>query len=129
MQEPHEFQDLTAIPTERRRYFRPAWFRDLLTAKLSLGDTFWIGNFGTALITVPVMMLFILLARIFLSPAMAGLVSAAAMMAISAYFLALTGAVFRTALPRREVGGWRWAGVAITFANAVGATFIALALV
>ena len=129
MQEPHEFKDLTAVPTERRRYFRPAWFRDLLTAKLSLGDTFWIGNFGTALITVPAMMLFILLARVFLSVELAGLVSAAAMMAIALYYLALTGAVFRTALPRPEVGGWRWAVVAITLANAIGSLFIALALI
>ncbi|MFZ1468008.1 MAG: hypothetical protein WAT09_03415 [Paracoccaceae bacterium] len=128
MQKPHEFDDLTAIPAERRRYFTPAWFRDLLAARLSLGDTFWIGNFGTALITVPAVMLFVLLARVFLDPGMAALVSGLAMMAIAVYYAVLALAVLRTALPRSEVGGWRWVGVACTLAIAVGTALLALVL-
>lgn len=128
MQKPHEFKDLTAVPPERRRYFTPGWFRKLLAAKLSFGDTFWIGSFGTALFFVPGMVLLVLLARIVFSVSMAALVSGAAMLALALYYAALAVAVFRTALPRTDVGGWRWAGVAVTIALTVGTGFLALAL-
>jgi hypothetical protein len=41
----------TDVP--RRTYFTPRWFANLLSARLSLGDMFWAGLFGTALFFVP----------------------------------------------------------------------------
>jgi len=38
----------------RKEIFRPKWFGQLLRGELSLGDTFWIGNFGVALVFVPI---------------------------------------------------------------------------
>ena len=71
MQDKDDFAKLTATLAERRRYFTLDWFRDLLGARLSLGDTFWIGTYGTALIYVPGTVLLVLLARIALPPAAA----------------------------------------------------------
>lgn len=44
------------------RIFRPDWFRDLLSARLSLGETFWAGNYGTALFHQPVIVMLSVLA-------------------------------------------------------------------
>ena len=126
MKEPHEFQDLTAVPVERRRYFTPAWFGDLLAARLSLGDTFWIGTFGTALFFVPAMVLLVLLARIALSANLASLLSGGALLALAAYHTAVAVAVLRTARARPDVGGWRWAGVVVSCAIAGGTALLAL---
>lgn len=38
----------------RKEIFRPKWFGRLLKGELSLGDTFWIGDFGVALVFVPI---------------------------------------------------------------------------
>ncbi len=126
MQDKDDFAKLTATLAERRRYFTPDWFRDLLGARLSLGDTFWIGTYGTALIYVPGTVLLVLLARIALPPAAAAALTGLAFALLAVYHAALGRAVWRTALPRPEVGGWRWAGLAIALISAAGFAFYAM---
>jgi hypothetical protein len=121
-----EFEDLTAVALERRKIFRPEWFRDLLAARLGLGDTFWIGNYGVALVFVPLFFFIGLVAPAFfgqqayafLYPSFAGL--------SAIYQFCLIRAVFICARRTPEVGGWRWVGVAFTVLNFATSALLAL---
>lgn len=117
--------DLGLIMAERRRYFTPSWFADLLSARLGLGDTFWIGNYGTALIFVPMGMLLVLPGRLVLPPAGATWLIALWFALVALFFLALTVAMLRLALRTPAAGGWRWLGVVLTASNAVSAALLA----
>ena len=113
-----EYDDLTRSIAERRRIFTPHWFGDLLSGRLGLGDTFWIGNYGVALIIVPILVLVPLLTAIFLGPGAHRIVSLVLYGALTVYLVLLTRAVLRTARRVPEVGGWRFAGIAITVIQA-----------
>ncbi|MDW3117721.1 hypothetical protein [Roseovarius pacificus] len=110
--------DLAAVNAERRHYFKPRWFVDLLSARLSVGDTFWIGGYGTALIFVPVGFVMLLVARIFLSAPQVANMLGILITFMALFHVALLTAVFRTALHNPQVSAWRWVGVLITLANA-----------
>jgi hypothetical protein len=126
MTQKDDYELLTETMSERRRYFTPAWFADLLAGRLSLGDTFWIGNFGTALVFVPAQVLLIVLAGLLLPAPWGMRLASIGAWALAAFHLALLRAVLKTALPRHDTGGWRWAGVAITALIAAGSISTAI---
>lgn len=110
--------DTAAIAAERQRYFTPRWFMELLTARLSLGDTFWIGSYGTLLVIVPLGTALLLIAQWVLSPGQFRYVTNGTVTVMALYHAALLTAVVRTALRAPQVGGWRWLGVLIALFNA-----------
>ncbi|KPP93792.1 MAG: Triose-phosphate Transporter family [Rhodobacteraceae bacterium HLUCCA08] len=110
----NEFDDLARPADDRRDIFRPAWFGRLLRARLGLGDTFWIGNIGVALVFVPVTVLVGVLASLVLSDRALDLVLAALLVGLCAYQIVLTRAVWIVARRTPEVGSWRWVGLALT---------------
>ncbi|MFV0358343.1 hypothetical protein [Tropicimonas sp.] len=120
-------QELTGIERARRGIFSRDWFGQLYRGELSLGDTFWIGNFGTALVLAPAIFagyvaLIVLGAGAAVWPWFLGLTATA----VFVHFAFLACAVFIAATQAPEAGGWRWAGVAITVANAAGAALFAI---
>lgn len=112
----------------RRSYFTPRWFADLLSARLSLGDTFWAGGFGTALIFVPLGFIIFFLAFSLLPAAQYRWVNGGWIALLALFYVVLTTAVFRTARRTPEVGAWRWVGVLVILANAVGLTLFAMTI-
>ena len=117
--------DLATIAAARRRYFTPRWFGDLLAARLSLGDTFWIGTYGTALIFIPIGFVLLVLTMIFLPPEQVANMLSIWLAFIAVFYVVLLTAVFRTALRTPQVGAWRWVGVFIALVNAAAAVFYA----
>lgn len=110
-----ENKDLEQVIDQRREIFRPAWFKKLLAGKLGLGDTFWIGNFGIALVFVPILFLFATVLLAFASDdALLNLSLAIVSALMTIYYTLLVRAVFRAAKRTPEVGGWRWVGVGYT---------------
>ncbi|MFI0396318.1 hypothetical protein [Paracoccus jiaweipingae] len=106
------------LQSDRARYFTPRWFAELLSARLSLGDTFWIGNFGTALLIVPVTIILLLLPQMVAIPPRAQTALLGLWLAVLCGFaLFLLVAVTRVALRTPSVGGWRWAAVGVTALN------------
>lgn len=110
--------ELDRIQAERHGYFTPQWFGRLLRGDLSIGDTFWIGNYGVALVTIPASFLIALLTRIAGEP-----VYLWAMIAVSAlfalYHLALIRAVWITLRKAQRRSIWGYVGLVLTTANAV----------
>lgn len=123
---PSEFDDLTAVAIDRQKVFRPAWFRDLLGARLGLGDTFWIGNIGVGLVFVPLFFVISLVAQSLADAPVAAVLFPVFASFMALYHLLLTRAVFLCARRTPVVGGWRWVGVAVTFANFATSTAWAL---
>ena len=54
-------QELRAIHAARHRSFTPRWFAALFGGRLGVGETFWMGNLGVALVVVPVALVILLL--------------------------------------------------------------------
>ena len=75
---------------------------------------------------VPATVLIAILAGLFLPQPGARLVVGAVLACLAVYFAVLALAVLKTALPRPEIGGWRWVGVALTASNAMMAAFLAV---
>lgn len=111
-------QELDRTHAERHRYFTLSWFGRLLRGDLSLGDTFWIGNYGIALFTVPFGTLLALVARM-ISEATFGSFLMACGGVLALYHLTLTRAVWLTARRTPSAGGWRWVGVVLSLLNAL----------
>jgi hypothetical protein len=87
--------------------FSPGWFRELLAGRLSLGDTFWIGNYGTALFHQPLVVFLLILP-------VPKVVPAAVLALLALYELALARAVM-LARPKVETPlGWKIVGVLLT---------------
>ena len=93
--------------------------------RLGLGDTFWIGTYGVPVMAVFVAAgLFCVLLILRWLPGLRGILDTpqpwiVALALLSAvYFLLLTRAVWITARRCPEVGGWRWAGLALTAVQA-----------
>jgi len=103
----------------RSTYFTPRWFADLLSARLSLGDTFWAGLFGTALFFVPAGFILFFMASLLFDPTVLSLLSGLFLAIMALFHMALTTAVFRTARRAPQVGAWRWVGVLLALINAV----------
>lgn len=107
------------IAEERRYIFTPAWFKDLLGARLSLGDTFWIGNIGTALIYVPGSFLLTVLGPLLLPLPLSLIFLGAVYVALACFFVALSFAMFRVARATPTAGLWRWVGFGLTTLHAL----------
>ena len=118
----HE-NDLDGIQAEKKRHFTPRWFMDLLNARLSLGDTFWLGAVGVTLIFSPALFIFGYTLPLIFFPMSGNLLLNILLGVITVYYAVLTTAVFRTAVRTPDVGGWRWVGVAIVFLQTLNLAF------
>lgn len=102
------------IQAERRKYATLRWWRSVLAGLETLGETFWTGNYLSALVVVPlIVMLLVIPPLIPLGAALLGL--------YGLFLLALTTAVAR-ASPKG--GGWTWwklPAVLLTLLNAATA--------
>ena len=103
---------------EKMRLFTRAWFAALLRGKRSTGETFWVGNYGTALFHQP------LLAVLLVMP-ISESIPAALAICLSLYQLALMVAVLRSSPAVPTPLGWKVTGVIVTLGHA--ALFAALA--
>ncbi len=109
----------------RRRHFTPRWFYDLATARLDLGETFWVGNVGASLIFIPAGFAVVAPAAFISADAVrVALVAVLALLAL--YSLVVATALARLSL-RASAGGWGWAGVAVTALLAAGYALAAVA--
>lgn len=114
----------------RKELFRPKWFGQLLKGELSLGDTFWIGNFGVAFVFVPISFAVMLLMTVFgISDQNQAIALSVIAAFLAVYWAALTRAVFKTALRTPQVGGWRWIGVGYTALQFAAVTIFTLILI
>jgi hypothetical protein len=100
------------------KIFTPAWFSALLRGALPTGETFWAGNYGTALFHQPLVALLVVLPIPRLIPALFWA-------ALTLYQLALTSAVIRSRPGVPTPLGWKLAGIAVTLAH--GGLFASLA--
>lgn len=98
--------------SDTSQIFRPQWFRDLLSGRLSLGETFWVGNYGTALFHQPAIVFLAILP-------VPRLVPAIALMLLAFYQIALTRAMVMAnpKVPTPKV--WKVIGTLITLGFAV----------
>ncbi|NBB81491.1 MAG: hypothetical protein GVY36_18970 [Verrucomicrobia bacterium] len=113
----------------RKEIFRPKWFGQLLRGELSLGDTFWIGNFGVALVFVPISFaVMLLMTTLGINEQIQSIALGVIAAFFALYWAALTRAVFKTALRTPQVGGWRWLGVGYTILQLAAVTIFALIL-
>lgn len=97
-------------PTEIR-LFTPQWLRALLRGERATGETFWVGNYGTALFHQPVMAMLLVLPISEAIPAILAI-------ALVLYQLALTVAVARSKPGVPTPFGWKLAGIAMTLVHA-----------
>lgn len=94
-------------PPESSRIFRPDWFRDLLAGRLSLGETFWAGNYGTALIHQP------LVAFLTVLP-VPRIIPAAVLIVLVIYQILLTRAMVLAQPKVPTPIGWKIVGTLVT---------------
>lgn len=118
--------ELDAIETERRGFFSRDWFARLLSGRMAVGDSFWMGNFGVALALVPVLFM-IALALAVVAPGAMTVGLALALLLTGIYRLALLRALW---ISLRRAGwrplGWGIAGLVLTAAIAAGELGFAL---
>lgn len=100
------------LPEDRGRQFTPGWFRDLFAARLSFGETFWMGHMGLALISGPFIGAAIMLA----SPSVRAGVTAVILLLAALVQTGVMQAVIRRGMQVQGLGGWRWAGMAVSIA-------------
>ena len=96
------------LPEDRARQFTPGWFRDLFAARLSFGETFWMGHMGLALVSGP----FIGAGIMLTSPAARAGTVAVVLLLAALVQSAVTQAVIRRGMQVQGLGGWRWVGMA-----------------
>ncbi|TKZ21586.1 hypothetical protein FAP39_05640 [Shimia litoralis] len=99
------------IEQDKTGMFRPAWFSALLKGQLPLGETFWVGNWGTALFHQPLLALLVVLP---LPSAVPGVLA----VLLACFELALVRAVLIAKPGVPTPVGWRVAGVIVTLAIA-----------
>ena len=104
---------LDAIRAERTRIFSRQWFRDLLAGRLGPGDTFWLGNYGTAMVIVPLVMLLAMILAISAPAAMPSTLAAIAAL-VGLYRITILRALVVTTRAAAGPNGWRWTGVVWT---------------
>ncbi|WP_299424211.1 hypothetical protein [uncultured Shimia sp.] len=101
--------------------FTPKWLQAVLRGERPSGETFWVGNYGTALFHQPLMALLLVLP---INEAIPGVLAAL----LALYELALTVAVARSRPGVPTPLGWKIAGVLVTLGHAALFTFLALSL-
>lgn len=110
-----------AILEERRGHFKLQWFSDLLSARLGLSETFWLGSVGTSLLLVIPGAMFVIWVGFTVFPESVVLSIYGVWLALAAFFNAvLVSAVFRAALRTPEVGLWRWSAVLVSALICIG---------
>lgn len=107
-------EDMAAIAAERQLYLTRGFWVSLLKGRESLGDTFWIGNYLSALIFLPVMIVIFMMAA--LVPAVAFLMPVAFIL-FGVFLLGVARAV--GVAPSKRGLAWRVVGVAWTLMNAL----------
>lgn len=105
--------ELDHIQAERHKFLTPPWFGRLLRGQLSVGDTFWVGNFGVSLITMPAMILGMLVAKM-VSPTAYGVFNMIVAGGLGLYHLGLTRALWIAIRKEPQTTNWKWVGLAIT---------------
>lgn len=88
----------------RRAYFTPAWFRQHFAGMLGLGDTFWIGHYGSQLALVPLGFFLAMIIQILAPQALTGALRGFVVLQ-SVYNIGVTQAVIRVALGAEVAGG------------------------
>ena len=105
--------ELEEIAETRARYFSLRWFKELLSGQLGFGDTFWLGNYGVQLFTVPALMLVVGLIVASAPGALNGFLGG--VFAASAVWQALLLlALFKVRARTSARGGWVLAGLLLT---------------
>ena len=99
------------------KYFMPRWFVWLFAGRLSFGDTFFAGMFGSGLIFVPLGYVIAGFMAVSTPGAMAAMGFWMALF-YAVYFSALFPAMLRTGLRVENAGGWRWVGILLCLAAA-----------
>lgn len=102
----------------RLTLFTLNWLRAVLRGERPTGETFWVGNYGTALFHQPLLALLLVLP---VSEAIPGTLATLLVL----YQLALTRGVARSQPGVPTPLGWKIAGILVTFGHA--ALFAALA--
>lgn len=105
----------------KKTLFTPTWLRAVLRGERPSGETFWVGNYGTALFHQPLMALLLVLP---INEAIPG--TLAALLALYQFALTIAVAQSRSGVPTPL--GWKFAGILITFGHAALFTFLALSL-
>lgn len=123
-----DHDELEAIFEERAKFFTPKWFGDLLAGRLAPGDTFWAGNYGPALVVVPLIVILALFTAL-ISPGHLGGFFGSFAVAAGIYRIAVLVGLIRSVW-RAEAGPtfWRWAGVLWTVFEAVALIWLGLDL-
>ena len=109
--------ELDAINAERAKFFTREWFARLFSGRLTPGDTFWLGNYGTLLWVVPGLMLLAMMLAIAVKTAMLPILAGIGML-IGVYRLAVARALVLATLRTPGPKGWRWFGVLWTLTEA-----------
>ncbi|MBO9479538.1 hypothetical protein J7382_18485 [Shimia sp. R11_0] len=91
--------------------FTPKWLAALLKGQRPAGETFWVGNYGTALFHQPILAVMLVLPLPSILP---GLLTAL----LTVYQLVLSVAVARAQPNVPTPTGWKIAGILVTLGNA-----------
>ncbi|WP_294220733.1 hypothetical protein [uncultured Shimia sp.] len=92
------------------RLFTPEWLRALLRGERTTGETFWVGNYGTALFHQPLMALLLVLP-------INAVIPGALTSLLVVYQFTLTIAVWRSTPGVPTPIGWKIAGVLLTLGH------------
>ena len=119
--------ELDAIHAERAKFFTPTWFGDLFAGRLPPGDTFWIGNYGPALIVVPLLVIVALFTAMS-APGHLGALFGIVALVVGLYRLVILSGLLRSV--RRTPGpkAWRWIGLFWTLLEAALLIWLGLRL-
>lgn len=112
--------EIARIQAERAQIFTPDWFRRLLSGRLGVGDTFWLGNYAVLLGVVPLVVLVAGLLYAQAPGAMMPFLRGFAL-AVALWRLGIVQALWRARSTRRAKGVWPVAGLLWTLGEAVAA--------
>ncbi|KFE34155.1 hypothetical protein [Thioclava atlantica] len=120
--------EFDAIQAERAKFFTPRWFADLFAGRLSPGDTFWAGNYGPAMLVVPLLVL-IALFTAKIAPGHLGPLFGGTAILAGIYRIAVLSGLFRSVRRASGPKGWARIGIAWTIFEATLLIWIGLGLV
>ncbi|MBD3804446.1 hypothetical protein BMG00_10955 [Thioclava marina] len=120
--------ELDAIQAERAKFFTPRWFGDLFAGRLSPGDTFWVGNYGPAMVVVPALVLIALFTAM-ASPGHLGPLFGGTAILAGLYRIAVLIGLFRSVARTPGPKGWRIFGLLWTVFEAAILIWLGLRLI
>lgn len=109
-------QELRAIHAQRARTFTPRWFAALFGGRLGVGETFWMGNLGVAMVVVPVALLILMLLLKSDATGAAGMFTSELFLGLGLYRAALLRGLWKSFRASPLKDGWGWTGLAATAA-------------